>query len=43
MRNRIAHGYFEIDADIIFDAIQEDIPKLQKALKDFQNKINEPK
>lgn len=28
MRNRIAHGYFEIDADIIFEAVKNDIPSL---------------
>ena len=28
MRNHIAHGYFELDADIVFDAVKNDIPVL---------------
>ena len=28
MRNRIAHGYFELDADIVYYAVTEDIPEL---------------
>lgn len=32
MRNRIAHGYFELDADIIFEAVKNDIPTLLKTI-----------
>ncbi|MDE6084800.1 MAG: DUF86 domain-containing protein [Muribaculaceae bacterium] len=32
MRNHIAHGYFEIDADLIFDAIQNDFPILRETI-----------
>ena len=28
MRNHIAHGYFELDADIVFEAVKNDIPDL---------------
>lgn len=28
MRNHIAHGYFELDAELVFEAIQTDIPAL---------------
>lgn len=28
MRNHIAHGYFEIDAEIVFDTISSDMPGL---------------
>lgn len=28
MRNHIAHGYFELDADIVFEAVKNDIPSL---------------
>lgn len=28
MRNRIAHGYFELDAEIVLNAIKTDIPPL---------------
>lgn len=28
MRNHIAHGYFELDAELVFEAIRTDIPAL---------------
>lgn len=28
MRNHIAHGYFELDADLIFEVVKNDIPPL---------------
>lgn len=37
MRNHIAHGYFELDADMIFDAISTDIADLQDAIKQAAN------
>lgn len=33
MRNHIAHGYFELDAEMVFDAITYDIPPLHTAIK----------
>lgn len=33
MRNRIAHGYFELDADIVLDVVKTDIPHLQNVIK----------
>ncbi len=32
MRNRIAHGYFELDADIVLDAVKNGIPPLKDAI-----------
>lgn len=32
MRNRIAHGYFELDADILFEAVKNDIPPLSEII-----------
>ncbi len=40
MRNHIAHGYFEIDADIVFEAVKKDIPPLLEALHSAINKLN---
>ncbi len=34
MRNRIAHGYFELDAELVLEAIRTGIPPLQKAIMD---------
>lgn len=33
MRNRLIHGYFDIDYDIIWKTITEDLPSLIKSLK----------
>lgn len=32
MRNHIVHGYFDLDADIVFDAIKSGIPPLHEAI-----------
>ena len=32
MRDKIAHHYFEEDADIVFRTVQEDIPLLKKVI-----------
>lgn len=32
MRNRIAHGYFEVDLDIVWDTVQKALPELIKQL-----------
>lgn len=33
IRNRLAHGYFDVDLDIIWQIIKEDLPNLVIALK----------
>lgn len=37
MRNRIAHGYFEIDLDIVWDTVKTALPELLKQLSDVCN------
>ena len=32
MRDKIAHHYFEIDTDVVFSTIQEDIPLMKSAI-----------
>lgn len=32
MRNRIAHGYFEINLDVVWDTVQTALPELLKQL-----------
>lgn len=34
MRNRMAHGYFDINLDIVWNTIQEWLPELLKQLSD---------
>ena len=42
MRDKIAHHYFEIDTDVVFQTIEEDIPLMlpviDKILNDLENK-----
>lgn len=33
MRNHIAHGYFELDADLLYEAVKNDIPQLNNVIK----------
>jgi len=37
IRNHIAHGYFDIDAEIVFSVIKNDLPPLLVAVKYFIN------
>ncbi|KXW57092.1 hypothetical protein FEMY_23930 [Ferrovum myxofaciens] len=32
MRNRIAHGYFDINLDVVWDTVQTALPELLKQL-----------
>lgn len=31
-RNHICHGYFELDADIVYDAVKQEIPILLESI-----------
>jgi len=33
MRNRLIHGYFDIDTDLVWKTVTEEIPGLRRALK----------
>ena len=33
MRNRIVHVYFDVDAEILWDTVQDDLPKLIEPLQ----------
>ncbi len=32
MRNRMAHGYFDVDLEIVWDTVQESLPALERQL-----------
>lgn len=36
MRNRIAHGYFDIDQDVVWDTVQTALPPLRVALQGLE-------
>jgi len=35
MRNRIAHGYFDIDLDVVWDTVQSALPALLESLSNL--------
>lgn len=37
MRNRIAHGYFDINLDVVWDTVQTALPELLKQLCEVRN------
>ena len=32
MRDKIAHHYFEVDTDVVFLTVQQDVPKMKKVI-----------
>ena len=40
MRDKISHHYFEIDSDVVFKTIQEDIPQMTSAVAKMIGDIN---
>ena len=41
LRNRIAHGYFDIDIDIISEVVNNDLQPLLEAISFFINYVSE--
>lgn len=41
MRNHIAHGYFDINSDLVWDVIKNDLPPLLDATEFFLSHLNE--
>lgn len=39
MRNRISHGYFSIDFEIIWKTIEQDLPTLEEQIQSIYKKI----
>jgi uncharacterized protein with HEPN domain len=39
MRNRMAHGYFEIDLDIVWDTVQQSLPELESQIRQVRQKL----
>jgi len=32
MRNRMAHGYFDLNLDVVWDTVQQALPKLERQI-----------
>ena len=41
MRDRIVHGYFQVDVEVIFDVLQNDILPLFEVIKQMKNDLSE--
>jgi len=41
MRNRIAHGYFDINLDVVWETVQSALPDLLRQLPAVRNAANE--
>ena len=41
MRNRIAHGYFDIDLDVVWDTVQTALPALVQQIPDIRGDADE--
>lgn len=39
MRNRLAHGYFDINMDVVWETLERDLPGLQKSLTDLRRQV----
>ena len=39
MRNRVAHGYFEIDWEIVWKTITKDLPSLEQQLTELKRQL----
>ena len=37
MRNRMAHGYFEINLDMVWDTVQDSLPELEQQILSILN------
>ena len=41
MRNRIAHGYFDINLDVVWDTVQTALPALARQIPDIRGDTDE--
>lgn len=39
MRDHIAHGYFNIDAEMVYDVVKNEIPSLRMILQRLENSL----
>jgi uncharacterized protein with HEPN domain len=41
MRNILVHGYFAIDLDVVWDAVQQDVPELKPKIEALLKRLEE--
>jgi uncharacterized protein with HEPN domain len=37
MRNKVVHGYFDVDANVVWDTVKDDLPRLKQQVDDLLN------
>jgi len=42
MRNRVSHGYFEVDLDVVWNTIVNDLPDLERQILQLQSQFEAP-
>jgi len=42
MRNRLAHGYFDINLDIVWDTVHQSLPMLEQQIHDLLQSLERP-
>jgi uncharacterized protein with HEPN domain len=42
MRNRVAHGYFKVDLELLWKTIYEDLPELHRQICQLMTAQNTP-
>lgn len=40
MRNRVTHGYFEIDLDVVWNTVARDLPKLRESVTQIRTELD---
>lgn len=35
MRDRLIHAYFDVDYEVVWDVVQEDVPELKRQMEDI--------
>lgn len=41
MRNRLIHGYFDIDLDLVWDTIRQDLPSLEDRVRAILDRLSD--
>ncbi len=41
MRNRVAHGYFSVDLEIVWRTLQRDLPELERLVQKLQDSLED--
>ncbi|MBX9785950.1 MAG: DUF86 domain-containing protein [Alphaproteobacteria bacterium] len=43
MRNRVSHGYFSVDLELVWKTLEKDIPELEDQIQELYKKISSEK